>query len=59
MYEIAKLEFGKWVSKQDINKMTSYEKEMVGIIIDNFDQIAELGTAGGKRAKLIGKYIKT
>ena len=58
MYEIAKLEFGKWLSKQDIDKMTPYEKTMVGIIIDNFDEIAKYGTAGGKRAKLIGKYIE-
>ena len=40
--------------KTDILKLYSYEKTMVGIIIDHFDDIARCGTANGARAKLIG-----
>lgn len=57
MYEIAKLEFSRWLEKTDITTLSSYEKTMIGIIIDHFDEIASCGTANGARAKLIGKYI--
>lgn len=57
MYEIAKLEFSKWLENTDISKLSPYEKTIVGIIIDHFDDIARCGTAKGARAKLMGKYI--
>ena len=58
MYEIAKLEFGKWLSKLEIDTLSKYEKALIGIILDHFDDIAQCGTAGGVRAKLIGNYIE-
>ena len=57
MFEVAKLEFSRWIEKLDISKLSSYEKTMIGIIIDHFDDIASCGTSNGARAKLIGKYI--
>lgn len=58
MYEISKLEFSKWLMKQDISLLSACEKEMIGIIIDHFDDIAQYGTKNGARAKLMGSYIE-
>jgi len=58
MYEISKMEFGKWLLQQNVSKMSSYERTMIGIIIDHFDEIAKCGIPHGARAKLIGKYIE-
>lgn len=58
MFEISKLEFGKWLQRQAVSEMSIYEKTFVGIIIDHFDDIAQCGTTGGARAKLIGSYIE-
>lgn len=46
MFEISKLEFGKWLQRQDVSTMSAYEKTPVGIIIDHFDDIAKCGTTG-------------
>ena len=56
MHEVAKFEFSRWLEKTDISKLFSYEKTMIGIIIDHFDDIARCGTANGAREKLIGKF---
>ena len=58
MYDLSKLEFKKWLEEQDLNELTPYAKTMIGIIIDHFDDIAEVGTIKGARARLIGKYIE-
>lgn len=58
MFEISKLEFRKWLQRQAVSEMSIYEKTFVGIIIDHFDDIAQCGTTGGARAKLIGSYIE-
>lgn len=34
MFEVAKLEFSRWIEKLDISKLSSYEKTMIGIIIE-------------------------
>lgn len=58
MYEYAKYEFNRWLSKLDTNKLDPYQKRLIGLLIKHFDKIAAVGTAGGRRAKLLGNYIK-
>lgn len=58
MYEYAKYEFGRWFSTLDINKLDIYQKRLIGLLIEHFDEIAAVGTAKGGRARLLGKYIK-
>lgn len=58
MYEYAKYEFNRWLSKLDTNKLDPYQKRLIGLLIKHFDKIAAVGTAGGRRAKLLGDYIK-
>lgn len=57
MYEISKFEFQKWVDTLDIKELSAYEITILNIIMDNYDIIAACGTAGGVRAKNIGKLI--
>lgn len=59
MFEISKLEFQKWLDIIAVEKMNPYEKTIVGIIIENFDEIAACGTANGTRAKLLGNLIRS
>ena len=58
MFEVSKYEFGQWIVSYGVNKFSPYEKEIVRIILNNFDTLAQLGTAGGKRAKIMGKFIE-
>ena len=58
MYEYAKYEFNRWLSGLDTNKLDSYQKRLIGLLSKHFDEIAAVGTAGGRRAKLLGDYIK-
>lgn len=58
MFEVVKLEFSKWLETIDKTNLSCYEKALIGIIIDHFDDIASCGTAAGARAKLIGQYIE-
>ena len=57
MYEYAKYEFNKWLSKLNIDKLTPPQQTIINILINHFDEIARVGTANGERAKLIGRYI--
>ncbi len=54
MFEVVKLEFSKWLETINTTNLSCYEKTLIGIIIDHFDDIASCGTAAGARAKLIG-----
>ncbi len=58
MYEYAKNEFNRWLSSQDICNLNDYQKLLIKILIDHFDEIASVGTAKGGRAKLIAKYMQ-
>ena len=58
MYEYAKNEFGRWLSHQDVCNFNEYQKALIGILIDHFDEIASASTAKGGRAKLLAKYIQ-
>ena len=57
MYEYAKYEFNKWLSKLNIDQLTPPQQTIINILINHFDEIARVGTANGERAKLIGRYI--
>lgn len=57
MHEIAKHEFLSWVETLDTEKLTEYEITVLSIFIDNFEEIASVGTVAGQRAKLLGKKI--
>jgi len=39
-------EFIKFISALDVGILTEYEKRLLNIIINDFDNIAELGTKG-------------
>ena len=58
MYEIAKHEFAKWVRLLQKEELTKYEKTLLSLINDNFDEIAAVGTARGGRSKLLGEKIR-
>ncbi len=57
MYEYAKYEFNKWLSKLNIEQLTPPQQTIINILLNHFDEIARVGTANGERAKLIGQYI--
>ena len=57
MHEIAKHEFLSWVDTLDTGNLTAHEITLLSILIDNFDDIASVGTASGQRAKLLGQKI--
>ena len=58
MYEIAKHEFAKWERLLQKEELTKYEKTLLSLINDNFDEIAAVGTARGGRSKLLGEKIR-
>lgn len=57
MEGLAKHEFYKWVNQLEVATLSEYDLTIINIIIKNFDEIVTVGTAGGKRAGLIRKYI--
>ncbi len=57
MHEIAKYEFLSWVDTLETEKLTEYEITLLSILIDNFEDIAHVGTPSGQRAKLLGQKI--
>ena len=58
MYEYAKHEFSRWLSILDANQLDDYQKRLIGLLVEHFDDIAAVGTTKGGRAKLLGKYIQ-
>ena len=57
MNEIAKYEFLTWIDTLETDKFTEYEKTFLSILIDNFEDVASVGTAWGQRTKLLGRKI--
>lgn len=57
MHEIAKHEFLSWVDTLEREQLTEHEITMLTILINNFEDIASVGTPAGQRAKLLGKKI--
>lgn len=54
----AKNEFQSWIGALDQKVLTDDEKRLLHIYVDHFDELANLGTAQGKRATRIGELIK-
>ena len=52
------VEFTNFVNQINIDKLSDEEKKFINLIIDNFEKIAETGTAQGKRAKLLVELIR-
>ena len=50
-------EFKNFLRELDINEFSEYEKKLINLIIDNFDNIASVSTRQGKRGKLLNKLI--
>jgi len=50
-------EFKNFLRESDINDFSEYEKKLINLIIDNFDNIASVSTRQGKRGKLLNKLI--
>ena len=45
MYEYAKHEFGRWLSTLDVNQLDTYQKRLIGLLVEHFNDIAAVGTA--------------
>lgn len=53
-----KLEFEKFLRSLDVSQLSATERKLINIIRNHFDEIAEYGRAGGRRAKLLNKLIQ-
>lgn len=51
-------EFISFILTLGNSKFTEYEKKLLNIILANFDKIAELGTAQGRRGKYLNELIQ-
>jgi recombinational DNA repair ATPase RecF len=51
-------EFINFINTLEIKNITEYEKKFLNLIIDAFDNIAELGTQKGKRAIYLSELIQ-
>jgi len=50
-------EFINFLRDETVGEFTEYEKKLINLIIDNFDSIADVGTAKGKRGELLNTLI--
>lgn len=51
-------EFFRWIGSLDFSDLMEVDIKMINLLISNYQSIEKLGTAGGKRAKLIGELIQ-
>ncbi len=54
----AKREYFNWIASLDRETLEDYEKKLLNVLVANFDEIYNLGTAGGQRAKKLGQIIE-
>lgn len=52
-----KSQFNQFINTLKVNELASYEIKLVNLITENFDSIASVGTAVGKRASLLNDLI--
>lgn len=52
-----KSQFNQFIKTLKIDELTSYEIKLINLITDNFDSVASVGTAAGKRALLLNDLI--
>jgi len=50
--------FKSFLKTLNIQELNSFEKKVINLINNNFDEIVIVGTYKGQRAKLIAKIIK-
>lgn len=56
-YSKIKSQFNQFVRTLKTDELTPYEIKLINLITDNFESIASVGTASGKRATLINELI--
>jgi energy-coupling factor transporter ATP-binding protein EcfA2 len=56
-YSKIKSQFNLFIGILKPDELTPYEIKLINLIIDNFDSIASVGTAAGKRAILLNELI--
>jgi energy-coupling factor transporter ATP-binding protein EcfA2 len=56
-YTKIKSQYNQFIRTLNLDELTSYEIKLINLITDNFDTIAGVGTAAGKRALLINELI--
>lgn len=58
MSQAVKQEFFRWIRNLNAGSLCDAQKKLLNTFITHFDTLAPLGTAGGKRAKMISKLIQ-
>jgi energy-coupling factor transporter ATP-binding protein EcfA2 len=56
-YNKIKSQYNHFIRTLKHDELTPYEIKLINLISDNFDSIASVGTAGGKRALLLNQLI--
>lgn len=56
-YSKIESQFYQFIKSLKTDELTTYEKKLINLISDNFDSIASVGTAAGKRAILLNDLI--
>jgi len=51
-------DFERFISALNVDELSVYEKKLINLLIEHFDEIALWGTAGGKRAKILNNIIQ-
>lgn len=57
MGKLIEVELQNWIDELDLSNLNKYDITILNIITANLKKISAVGTAAGKRAKLIGKLI--
>ena len=57
MYKKTQIQFDKFIKSQKGENLTTYEIKLINLIRDNFENVANLGTAQGYRAHYINELI--
>lgn len=51
------LQFDNFVDSLNIEELSFYEKKIINLIRDNFDEISSKGTSNGSRAKCLSRLV--
>lgn len=57
MSTVIQHELNNWLTQIDKSQLDNYDKTLINIIFENLNDIETMGTAGGKRVKLISSLI--
>jgi hypothetical protein len=58
MSTAVKQEFYSWIESLDSTKLNETDCKLLNLLVENFDVILPMGTAGGSRARKIGEMIQ-